>query len=658
MVVMRYIYIFLFLHTFLYANSVLVVKKQSNFYNIGKHLEYYVDVDDLCSIECVQTKKFKDYKKNIANFGFLQPTYWFKLRFRYDETMTDKKWLFSIDNHLLNYLDIYLLDTKHEIILHKKSGNLLRDRIDADSHQNTILFDIPNNTDEVFTLYIKIKTSGSMFIPMQLTSYKSFLQTTHLTQSISGVYYGVLFMLMLYNFITFLYTREKVYALYVAFIVSYALWQLSFDGLGVVYFWHDNYWMREKGTVFFIYTSTFALLLFSQTLLKAKENIPKLNTLLLEPLKYITIIGIIASIFLPYKYTIVFGALLAISVPATLFAGGILVLRKDYYSIRLFVLGWGVFLVSTILFALSKFDLIPGYIIMKYGQQIGSLIDMILLSGALAERFKRLEDEYKLKLRDHNIDLKNRVNKALEQERKKDKMLIEQSRLASMGEMIEQIAHQWRQPLNNIGLLNQDMFFKKKLSSLTDAEFDKIHDQIDSNLQYMSNTIDDFRSYYKSDKKEELYSLSDAIRVILNITEASFKHSKIELFLDIDKNVKVKNVKNEFYQVILNILNNAKDAILSNNIEDRKIKIIVKADDEFAYIDIIDNAGGVPEDIISKVFDPYFTTKFSNQGTGIGLYMSKMIIEKNMFGVLRVENIDDGACFCIKLPLGEDDVKS
>jgi signal transduction histidine kinase len=658
---MRYIWIFLFLHTFLSANSVLKIQKEDNFYNIGKHLEYCIDKDEIYNIDSIQKQEFKDYNKSIANFGFLQPTYWFKLRFVYDESMLKKDWLFRIDNTLLNYVDLYVLDENSKVISHKKSGNLRREQ-SLKLHENMLLFDMPNNHKGVLTLYLRVKTSGSLFIPIHFVSYKANLKDTHTMQLLYGAYYGVLFMLILYNFITFLYTREKMYILYVTFIVSYALWQLSFDGLGAVYFWSDNYWLIKNGTVLFIYTSTFALLLFSQTLLKAKENIPRLNRFLLDPLKYITIVGIIASVFLPYKYTIVFGALLAISVPATLFIGGIIVLKKDYYSIRLFVLGWGIFLVTTIVFSLSKFDLVPGFLIMKYGQQIGSIIDMILLSGALAERFKRLEDEYKAKLKNYNTDLKTKVKDALEQERKTDKMLIEQSRLASMGEMIEQIAHQWRQPLNNIALLNQDLYFKKELQTLSDTEFYKIHEQIDTNLQYMSNTIDDFRNYYKSDKKEEIYSLSSAVDVVLKITETTFKHSKIKILLDIDNTIMVKNVKNELYQVILNILNNAKDAILLNHIKDGQIKIIIRGDNGDACIDIIDNAGGVPKDIISKIFDPYFTTKFSNQGTGIGLYMAKMIVEKNMSGKLSVENIDNGACFCIKLPLikeGDDiDVKS
>ncbi len=654
---MRYILFFLLLHTFLYGYDILKIKEDNNFYNVGKHLSYCTDKKGNYNISDVMKMKFKTYNKSIANFGFLSSVYWFKLKFSYDKRMVDKKWFFSIENPLLNYVDLYLFNNKQKLLFKKQSGNL---RKNSEFYKDTLLFDLPSDKNDIYTLYIRVKTSGSMFVPMRIVDSKILLKSTHLHQTLSGVYYGVLFVLILYNLITFLYTKEKVYLFYVFFVISYALWQLSFDGLGVLYMWSENYWMREKGTTFFIYTSVFSLLIFSQTLLKAKRNIPKINKFFLVPLKYITILGIVMVVFLPYKYTIVFGAILSIIVPATLFIGGIVVLNKDYFSVRLFVLGWGVFLVSTILFTLSKFDLIPGYVIMKYGQQIGSVVDMILLSGALADRLKRLEEEYTTKLKNHNLDLTKRVKEILKQERKKDKMLIEQSRLASMGEMIEQIAHQWRQPLNNIGLLNQDLFFKKELNTLKDEDFYKAHTQIDSNLQYMSNTIDDFRSYYKSDKKVEIYTLYGAINTILNIMEASFKHSKIELILDVDKNVKVKNVKNEFYQVVLNILNNAKDALLINNVVDKMVYIKVKYDDKCAYMEIHDNAGGIPKNIINKIFDPYFTTKFSKQGTGIGLYMSKMIVENNMAGELSVENIENGACFYIKLPCEKEseDVES
>jgi len=647
---MKHIFILLFLITFLFSNDVLIIKQNETAYNLGHSIEYYVDEKANQTIEDIRTQKFISHKKDIPNFGFSTQTYWFKLQYKYNESMKSKEWWLNIDYALLDFVDIYVFDEKNKLIIHKESGDL-NSEVQRDVEQNKLLFSLPTDSLGTYTLYMKVQTTGSMFVPMQIISSKPLLETTHLNQTLTGMYYGILLILILYNSVTYIYTREKIYILYVSFVISYALWQLSFDGLGMLYLWQDNQWMKEKSIVFFIYTSTFLLMLFSQALLRAEINIPRYNKYLLQPLKYISVIGIAASVVLPYSNTIILGAILAIGVPTALFIAGLMVIKKDYYSIRLFVLGWGIFLIGTILFTLTKFNLMSGYIIMKYAQQIASVIDMILLSGALAERFKRLQDEYTNKLQNHNKNLQNAVAIALKKEREKDKILTEQSRLASMGEMIEQIAHQWRQPLNDLGLLNQNLYFKHQLNTLEEDDFLKTHDSIENSIKYMSDTIDDFRNYYKSDKEEKTYQLYSAIENILAIVRPTLEHSGIKVTLKLDETVNVHNVQNELQQVLLIILNNAKDAMITNETKDKQITIEVASDEENAYINIGDNGGGVADEIKTKIYDPYFTTKFAGQGTGIGLYMSKIIIEKNMKGYLSVKNIADGACFTVKLPL-------
>ncbi len=644
---MKLFFIFLFASKLLLANNILTITQEKTPYTVGSNLSYFIDTKNNLSIKEIQNKEFIPHNKDIVNFGFLAPTYWFKLQLNYTQQMLDKNWWLGIDYPLLDFIDMYMLDKDNQLIYHKKAGDL-------DSYkkltQGRFLFALENDTLNTYTLYLKVTTSSSMLVPIHIFSNEELFRSTHLNQTVSGIYYGILLILILYNGITFIYTREKIYSLYVLFVFSYALWQLSFDGLGIVYFWGDIEWMREKATVFFIYTSTFTLLLFSKTLLNAKANIPKYNHYLLQPMLFFSLIGIVATLIFPYKYTIVIGAILAIGVPAALFIAGLIVMKKDYYSIRLSVMGWGIFLIGTILFALSKFSLLDNYLVMKYAQQIGSTFEMILLSAALVQRLKKLGDEYTQKLKDHNKDLEKKVQIALNKERHKDKMLMEQSKLASMGEMIEQIAHQWRQPLNNIGLINQDFYFKNLLGNISDNDFEEHRAQIDKNIEYMSDTIDDFRTYYKVNKEKETYCLNSAIDTILSIIEATLKHFKIKVTLNIAEDVQVCNVKNELFQVFLNILNNAKDALLANKIEDKQIFIELTTYDTYAYISINDNGGGISSTTITKVFDPYFTTKSENKGTGIGLYMAKTIIEKNMSGYLSVENMNNGARFTIKLP--------
>jgi len=645
----KFLFLLLFSQILLFANTILTIK-EDNTYSLGKNISYLTDTTNMLTLKEVQNKTFIEYEKDILNFSFLAPTHWFKFQFKYDSLASQQKWWLNIDYPLLDFLTLYTLDSNNRLINVQKNGDL---EISANNplDLNTFLFSLPHEVNQTYTLYLRVETSSSMLVPMHILSNKKLIQNIHLTQTVSGLYYGILLILMFYTLITFIVTKEKVYGLYVLFIISYGLWQLSYDGLGVLYLWGESYWMRDKATVLFIYTSTFLLLVFSKTLLHSKKNMPRYNQLVLEPLTYISLLGIFAAMIIPYKYTIVVGAILSIFVPATLFVGGLIVIKKDYYSIRLFVLGWAVFLIATILFTLSKFNLIEGYLIMKYGQQIGSAIELTLLSGALMQHFNNLKNEYTDKLKNHNENLKVMVSQALQKERQKDQILMEQSKLASMGEMIEQIAHQWRQPLNNIGLINQDFYFKKELHTLQEEDYEKLHTFIDTNISYMSNTIDDFRNYYTRNQENENYDLYDAIYTILHIVEATFKHYKITISLDIQKDIYVYNIKNELFQVFLNILNNAKDVLISQNIIEKKIAIRLKYNKKFASIEIEDNGGGIPKEIISKIFNPYFTTKSQKHGTGIGLYMSKEIIENNMLGKLEVKNINDGCCFSIELPL-------
>lgn len=647
---MKYMILLLFFVSFLFSSEAIRVTQENEPYVVGQHLEFYVDDSEVATLQEIKNREFEKHSKSIANFGFLTKAHWFRFKFSYDEAMKKKEWWLSIDYPLLDFVDIYMLDEDDKLVLHKKSGDLYP-LAERDTKQHNLVFSLLNDSTQTYTLYARVKTSSSMLVPMEIISSKALIEHTHVHQNLSGIYYGILLVLIFYNLIAFIYTKEKIYVLYVAFVVSYALWQLSFDGLGWLHIWQESAWMREKGAVFFIYTSIFFQLVFSRSLLNAQKNIPSCDKFVFEPLIYLSVLGIIFSALLPYKYTIVAGASLTIIIPLVLLAAGFMVMRKDYYSVRLFVLGWGIFLLGTLFFTLSKFSLVSGYFTMKYVQQAASGVEMILLSAALAERFKRLHDEYTNKLKDHNENLTLAVEVALRKERQKDEMLIEQARLASMGEMIEQIAHQWRQPLNDIALLNQDMYFKKYLSKLSDEDFDRIHESIDNNIRYMSDTIDDFRNYYKSDKKKESYFLGDMVESMLSIIGATLEHSSIKINLDIDKEIRLLNVKNELQQVMLIILNNAKDALISNNIDKKNIEIKAYRDAKDAYILVSDNAGGVPKEIKNKIFDPYFTTKHKNQGTGIGLYMSKMIIEKNMQGRLSVENVDGGARFTIKLPL-------
>lgn len=241
-------------------------------------------------------------------------------------------------------------------------------------------------------------------------------------------------------------------------------------------------------------------------------------------------------------------------------------------------------------------------------------------------------------------NLEKLVAKQVEDLAKRDYLLIEQNKLASMGEMMGAIAHQWRQPLNalNINIQNLDDDYD---DGLLDRNF--LNTFIAKNrkiITFMSKTIDDFRNFFRIDKEKQPFDPMSAIKETLSLVEAQMSFYGISLHVS-GEGCSILGYRNEFQQVILNLLSNAKDAILDNGVQEGKITIMIHG----AVVVIEDNGGGVEQKILNRIFEPYFTTKEQSNGTGMGLYISKMIIEKNIGGTLSVTNVFQGAQFTIDL---------
>jgi len=240
-------------------------------------------------------------------------------------------------------------------------------------------------------------------------------------------------------------------------------------------------------------------------------------------------------------------------------------------------------------------------------------------------------------------------NALLKESKQKDNILIQQSKMASMGEMIGNIAHQWRQPLNALGLTIQKIKMYHDEDILTTKELDKSVEKSKMLINKMSATIDDFRNFFKVNKVKQNFCINEAIMNTSLLLESSLVHHNIKLNIKSDNEINHLGYQNELEQVLLNIINNSKDALIEKSTQNPTIAIKLLSNDNVIDIVVSDNAGGIPSSIIEKIFEPYFTTKEQGKGTGIGLYMSKMIIETNMNGILKVKNIKDGACFTIQL---------
>lgn len=248
-----------------------------------------------------------------------------------------------------------------------------------------------------------------------------------------------------------------------------------------------------------------------------------------------------------------------------------------------------------------------------------------------------------------NLELEQRVRQETQKNREKDLLLIQQARLAAMGEMVHNIAHQWRQPLNTLscvlGNIQDEFDFGEMTAESLREGVGKCHRL----LQRMSATVDDFRNFFSPDKETRQFDLGKAAEEAVFIIGDAIKNNDIELDCDLEKDVYGEGYPNQLAQVILNLLVNAKDVLIDRKIASGRIVLKLRSAGGMAILSVEDNAGGIPDEVLPKVFDPYFTTK--DQGSGIGLYMAKMIVERNMKGRIIAANNTQGAILTITVPL-------
>lgn len=299
------------------------------------------------------------------------------------------------------------------------------------------------------------------------------------------------------------------------------------------------------------------------------------------------------------------------------------------------------------------------------GEVIGNLTiyagEKLYFHGGMAGLLLQLANDISFAL--DNLDRESRrkeVERALREEtlqrlrtmeelREKERLLVLQSRQAALGEMIENIAHQWRQPINTLGLILQELPMTYAVGELSREYLDDTVDKAMGQIMHMSQTINDFRDFFKPDKEKLRFALRKVLAKTLSLIEGSFRRPNIAVEINVVDEPAITGYPNEYSQVLLNVLLNARDVFVERNIEHPKVSIHLRAENGRSVVTIADNAGGIPDDVGDRIFEPYVTTKGPDRGTGVGLYMSKTIIEKNMNGSLTVRNTGDGAEFRIEV---------
>jgi len=479
---------------------------------------------------------------------------------------------------------------------------------------DTILFKFDKNTPENIYFNFEYKEAQKLnfrVFTLNEFEYKYVIKNEGV---LFGLAYGIIFCAFLYNFVIFIYTFQRSF-------LYYSMMQIS---LLVVLFYItalvSQTYISTSQQIFIDFFETLCVvltILFSKEILNTKKYMKKINAIL-SFLVYINVVDLIA-IFI-FNKSMLYEYLPRSVVLFLLVIAGIIALYKGQKTAGFYIAGWVVLFTSLFI---AEYELIGVDVL--YVLHIGFPVESLILSFALG---------YKLK-------------QTVEEKKEKEKILVHQSKLASMGEMINNIAHQWRQPLAHLSFINMDLQMASEDNDLDKKYLKDKLEESNNQIDFMSQTIDNFKNFYQPTKEKEFFKVSLATQSAIDIIKPLLDFSDIELDFKILSDKKIKAYENEYSQVVLNFLTNAKDVLIERKIVNPKIEVLLDVKNNKTVLSVKDNAGGINQELIEKIFDPYFTTK--DKSSGIGLYMCKTIVYSHLKGSILVENTNLGACFSVEV---------
>ncbi|MFA6740569.1 MAG: HAMP domain-containing sensor histidine kinase [Arcobacteraceae bacterium] len=422
-----------------------------------------------------------------------------------------------------------------------------------------------------------------------------------------GITFGILIMTIAYTFVRYIYSKEIFYISYCFMQIFSLIYIVTYSKLFQI-----NPFIQELSLVIASLSAVlFAITYYEGKFLPKITNYKELiiSTFLLNVVILTAFYHYMLFEYLPY--TIIYGIL---------FISIIFNLKEGFKPTLIYVIGWSIFCILLFVFNFKNLYNQNGY------------FDLVLLVFAMEAMLFTISIAYKYN------DLKNK-NKNFE------KMVLQQSKFVKSGEMIANITHQFRQPLNNISYILMNLKKKFENKNLDEIYFDKKIEQANSQVVFLSKTIDDFKEFYTKSKEKDTFMVKDAISNASTILSADLKNYNIDLEIGFEtfEDIKIFGVKSELSQVLIAIISNSIDALKNKN--NPQIKINILSNSAEVIISLEDNAGGIKAKNLKKIFEPYFSTK--EEGTGIGLYLSKMIIEESFAGKILVENKKEGVLFSL-----------
>ncbi len=638
--------IFLLLLIFIHCSLASVVLTDATIVDTDFTIEYLYDESSTLTIEDVRSRAFEQEIPSQFTLGYREGNGWFKITLENRSQKSDFVLYFT--EPFWADFDLYEpvkegFSKQYNGLLHSLQQRQIKDFSPA--------FDITINTGEIKTYYVRGQTVNGHIGAFEIYAHDEYYRPSRFGLNTFYLFYsGILFIIVILNVFLLLEMRERIYIYYIGYVASFFVFISMFSGsylaLGLPG-WNEG--LHTVGTVVLAFMT-----MFSASYLQLKRYFPRMYKFFKLLTFLFVVMGILISQNVPYV-TLIFNlfAFLAFTLFLIL---AIKILKMGQYTTRYYLIALIIYMPTMGMMALTFDGLISNSDFTRYTFLLGALVEIIVFSFILANRFHSVQadkiniQKQLLEEKQNNEDiLKREVERQSKEITQKNALILHQSRHAAMGEMIGMIAHQWRQPLSAITATVGSLQIKMGMDKYDKEFFDQQLEGINSFSQHLSSTIEDFRNFFKQDKEKNVFNVEEAINSSLSLSESLYKNKNIVIETDLDSSVEIKSYKNELVQVFINILKNAHDALIENAVENPKVIIRMSEDsNNRVTITIEDNAGGISEENSLKIFEPYFSTKSKN-GTGLGLYMSKSIVEEHCGGKLLFHNTDVGACFTIIL---------
>ena len=612
-------------------------------YELGGAVEVLEDKTGQMTLEVArQSDGFVASRGIHASYGFTHSAYWARTTL-HNATDRAQRFLLVQREQSLDFWDVHLLRGDKPA-----QTWLLGDRRPLEAREYPHRYSIAPielAPGETATLYMRHQASQAIILSMALFSEAAFAKNEAIETLWFGIGFGIMGVMALYNLFVWLVIRERAYLYYVAYVGSqlvmqfvvisgFAYWLLPSLPLS----WYSEIYLYAQNALIFF------TVLFTMNFLETRTQAPKLNRIL-------QIIAVLAVVFMAahaihYHPAIEqINLLIGLVSVAVMLVTGVRLWLKKFPAAKFYTIAWVFYLLGTMVSLLGFMGFYGVDFWIKTAMASGTALEVTLISLALAEKFRILREEREAAV--HALMEQSQKNARQEQ------LLVQQSKMAEIGHIFGMVAHQWKQPLNAIALVSQNLRDESAQAIATPESIADDTQRIEKQVNYMARTITDFQNFLKPGRQKLPFDLSTALKEVIALIEPVAARHRAAIRLQTEAQAPIEGFKNEFMQVVLNLINNAIESIAQSG-RAGEIGIALHKEADRYRLEIQDNGAGLAAAMRGRIFEQFASTK-GEKGTGLGLYMARMIIEEKMGGKVALEGLENGVKVQIELPLGAKD---